>query len=177
VPRAWPASRYSPRRALRGHERLYRNIRGFRLCGCTSGANAFQSNKVCVTAKRAQNTRKGRRKTELDPAKLLRPSSPRLIFEAATYGAAFTCGKSALNCSSAGPRAERMSASESNTPRFCLSPRSIAALATIAASLPERAFRHATSEGAYSTGSRNGLAGVLGLDVVRMCVASGGSAQ
>src|SRR5579862_4412188 len=54
------------------------------------------------------------------------PSCARLIFEASTAGAAVTCGRRELNCSHRCPRAERMSASERSTPRFCFKPRSIA---------------------------------------------------
>src|SRR6202162_255674 len=58
--------------------------------------------------------------------RLVRPSSPRLIFDAATYGDNVACGKSALNCSQRCPRAERISVFESNSPRFCFKPRSMA---------------------------------------------------
>src|ERR1700688_1111995 len=58
--------------------------------------------------------------------RLVRPNSFRLIFEAATYGDNDACGKSALNCSQRCPRAERMSVFDSNSPRFCFNPRSMA---------------------------------------------------
>src|ERR1700722_2677137 len=60
------------------------------------------------------------------PGTLVNPSSARLISDWATYGAATTCGNSALNCSQRCPRAERTSALESSSPRFCFSPRSMA---------------------------------------------------
>src|ERR1700681_3444001 len=60
------------------------------------------------------------------PGRLVRPSSPRLIFDAATYGENVACGNSALNCSQRCPRAARMSVFESSSPRFCFKPRSMA---------------------------------------------------
>lgn len=54
------------------------------------------------------------------------PSSARLICETLIEGPAVTCGRSELNCSHRCPRADRMSAFESSTPRFCFKPRSVA---------------------------------------------------
>ena len=57
---------------------------------------------------------------------LVNPSSPRLTLDSDTYGVAVTCGSRALNCCQRCPPAELMSELESNRPRFCLRPRSMA---------------------------------------------------
>jgi len=62
----------------------------------------------------------------LTPERLVKPSSARLISEAATYGATVAWGRRALNCSQRCPLAERMSVFESSSPRFCFNPRSMA---------------------------------------------------
>ena len=103
------------------------------------------------------------------PLKPVRPSSERLISVAARYGAAFTWGSSALNCSQRCPRAERMSALESSSPRFCFNPRSMAS-SRESGKTPRMSFAGTLPENGL-TPRVPGMAwpGVLELDVVWFC--------
>ena len=137
----WLADRCSPRLRRPDRARLCKCIRRISiLAGARVASDRFPVEQGLSHSSRARQNRKranGRR--DRAPPKLLRPSSPRLISDSATYGSAFTCGKSALSCCQRCPRAERISARRVIARDFVLV-RGRSRPATIAAELRELAF-------------------------------------